>query len=197
MTRPGAIILTPRLPWPLDDGGRIASWQSVWAASREYQTTLVSLVHAGEERVPLAPVFEEHGIRVIRIAHRPPAPIAAAWTGLFGPWPYTLARYRNPELPGVLRTLVAETRPRFALVNHLHMATYAEDLAGGPIILREHNLEYVWMERYARRLGWTPAGFYARAQARRLHAAEVALCRRSSLVLAIQEAEAAQLRIMA
>jgi glycosyltransferase involved in cell wall biosynthesis len=197
VTRPGALILTPRLPWPLDDGGRIVGWQSVWAAAREYETTLVSLVRAGEERLPLAPVFEEHGVRVIRVAHRPPAAVAAAWAGLFGPWPYTLARYRNPELPGVLRALVAETRPRFALVNHLHMATYAEDLTGVPIVLREHNLEHVWMERYARRLGWTPAGLYARTQIRRLREAETALCRRASLVLAIQEGEASQVRAMA
>jgi glycosyltransferase involved in cell wall biosynthesis len=172
-------------------------WQNLWAASREYETTLVSLIPAGEERLPLAPVFEEHGIRVIRVAHRMPAAIAAAWSGLFGRWPYTLARYRNTEMPGVLRTLVAETRPGFAIVTPLHMATYADDLEGVPMVLRQHNLEHVWMERYAHRLGWTPARLYARAQVRRLRQAETTLCRSASLVLAIQEAEAAQLRAMA
>jgi glycosyltransferase involved in cell wall biosynthesis len=169
----------------------------VWAASREYDTTLVSLVPPGEERLPVPPEFEERGIRVVRVTHRLPAAIPAALDGLFGPWPYTLARYRNSEFSRRLRELVREVRPRFALVNNLHMATYADDLDGVPMILREQNLEHVWMDRYARRLGWTPAGLYARAQAWRLRDAESSLCRRASLVLAIQEEEAAQLRKLA
>jgi glycosyltransferase involved in cell wall biosynthesis len=197
MSRGRALILTPRLPWPLDDGGLIVSWQSVWAASRDYETTLVSLVAPGEEQLPLPRSFEERGVRVVRIAHRPPGVVPAAWEGLFGRWPYTLARYRNPELPGALRRLVAELRPTFALVNHLHMATYIDDLGGTPVVLREHNLEHVWMRRYARRLGLTPAGLYARAQAKRLYQAEAALCRRAALVLAIQPEEGAQLWALA
>jgi glycosyltransferase involved in cell wall biosynthesis len=190
-------VLTPRLPWPLDDGGLIVAWQSVWAASRAYETTLVSLVSPGEEAGSLPPVFEEHGVRVIRVAHRPPGTLAASWEGLFGAWPYTLARYRNPELPGVLRALVAETRPTIAIVNHLHMATYTEDLAGTPVVLRQHNLEHVWMKRYAERAGWTPAGLYARTQVQRLRETETRLSRAASLVLAIQPGEAEQLREMA
>jgi len=197
VSRLAVLVLTPLLPWPLDDGGRIAAWQSVWAASRAYEPTLVSLVPAGEEATPLPPVFERYGVCVIRVPHQPPGTLTAAWEGLFGRWPYTLARYRNPELPGVLRDLVAGTRPRFAIVNHLHMATYMEDLGDVPVVLREHNLEYVWMKRYAQRLGLMPAGIYARTQIHRLREAEVELSRKASLVLAIQPGEAAELSRMA
>jgi len=197
VSRPPVLVLTPRLPWPLDDGGRIAAWQCVWAASRAYEPTLVSLVSPGEDVAPLPPVFGRHGVRVIRVPHRPPGNLAAAWEGLLGRWPYTLARYRNPELPGVLRGLVAETHPRLAIVNHLHMATYIEDLGDVPVVLREHNLEHVWMKRYAQRLGWMPAGIYARTQVKRLREAEAALARKASLVLAIQPGEAAELSRMA
>lgn len=197
MSRPSALVLTPRLPWPLDDGGRIVGWQSVWAASRAYETTLVSLVPPGDETLPLPSVFGENGIQVVRVPHRPPDRLAAVWEGLFGRWPYTLARYRNPDLPGVLRARIAERRPALVIVNHLHMATYTEDLDGVPVVLREHNLEYVWMQRYARRLGFTPAGFYARAQVKRLRKAERDLVRRASLVLAIQPEESDELRALA
>ncbi len=197
MSRPAALILTPRLPWPLDDGGRIAAWQTVRAASRAYETTLVSLVPPGEEASPVPTVFEEHGVRVIRVPHRPVSGFKAAWRGVFGPLPYTLERYRNAELPGILRALVAETRPSFAMLHHLHMATYAGDLEGIPLIFRQHNLEHAWMSRYAQRLGWTPAGIYARTQVRRLREAEAALSRKAALVLAVQEHEAAELRKLA
>jgi glycosyltransferase involved in cell wall biosynthesis len=197
VSRPTALILTPRLPWPLDDGGLIAAWQTVRAASRVYETTVVSLVPAGEGASPLPSVFEEHGVRVIRVPHRPVSGFKAAWRGVFGPLPYTLERYRNAELPGILRSLVAGIRPSFAMIHHLHMATYADDLDGVPLILRQHNLEHAWMKRYAQRLGLTPAGLYARTQVRRLRDAEAALSRKASLVLAVQEQEAAELRALA
>ncbi len=172
-------------------------WQNVRAASWEYETTLVSLVPTGDEGSPLPRVFEEHGIRVIRVAHLAPTGFKPAWDGLFGPLPYTLARYRNSELPGVLRSLVAETQPRFAMVTPLHMATYTDEFQGVPVVLREHNLEHAWMSRYARRLGPTPAGIYARMQVKRVREAEATLSRRASLVLAVQPAEAAQLASLA
>jgi glycosyltransferase involved in cell wall biosynthesis len=197
VSRSSAIVLTPRLPWPPDDGGLIVAWQSVLAATRAYRTTLVSLVPPGEEVVPLPPVFESHGIRVVRVAHRPPAPLRAAWDGLFGRWPYTLARYRNAELPGVLRALVAELNPSLTIVNHLHMGTYIEDMGDVPVVLRAHNLEHALMKRYADRLGWMPAGLYARGQIGRLRRAETEIARKAALVLAIQSGEAAALRALA
>lgn len=197
MSRSTALVLTPRLPWPLDDGGRIVAWQSIRAASQVYETALVSLVPEGEESAPLPDRFAAHGIRVVRVSHRFPPRLATAWGGLFGRWPYTLARYRNPELPGILRRLVAELRPRFAIVNHLHMATYIEDLAGTPVVFREHNLEYLWMKRYAERLGLRPAGLYARTQVGRLKAAESSLVKQTALALALQEDEAKELRALA
>jgi glycosyltransferase involved in cell wall biosynthesis len=173
------------------------AWQSLLAASRAYRTTLVSLVPPGEETAPLPPVFESHGIRVVRVAHQPPPLLRAAWDGLFGRWPYTLTRYRNAELPGVLRALAAELKPALAIVNHLHLGTYLEDLGDVPVVLRAHNLEHALMRRYADRLGWRPAGLYARAQVGRLRRAETEIARRAALVLAIQSGEAAELHALA
>jgi glycosyltransferase involved in cell wall biosynthesis len=131
------------------------------------------------------------------VAHQPPTTFRAAWDGLLGRRPFTLARYRNAKLPGVLRALVAEMGLGLAIVNHLHMATYIEDLGGTPVVFRQHNLEHVWMRRYAQRAGWMPAGLYARTQIERLRRAEAELARRAALVLAIQAGEAAELREMA
>lgn len=197
MSRPTALVLMPRLPWPLDDGGRVALWQVLWSAAREYETVLLSMVPEGTESAPLPPAIVELGVEVVRVPHRPPAQIVAAWQGIAGPWPYTLARVRNRRFSAALRTLVRERRPAFALVNHLHLATYADDLGGVPMVLREQNLEYLWMARYARERGATPRGWYARVQVGRLRAAEAALCGRARLVLAIQDQEAEHLRRLA
>lgn len=192
-----ALVVTPRLPWPLDDGGRIALWQTVHAASREYETRLVSLVPAGEESHPLPREIEALGVDTVRVPHRPPPLPSSAWRGLVGRWPYSLARYRNRALSKVLAASIRDWKPAFALVNHLHLATYVDDLAPVPMVLREHNVEYVWMSRFASHHAGEPRGWYAAIQARRLRGAEAELCRASALVLAIQDEEREILRRLA
>jgi glycosyltransferase involved in cell wall biosynthesis len=192
-----ALIVTPRMPWPLDDGGRIAAWQTVWSSSRAYETTLVSLVSEGEDSGPVPPALTELGVEVIRVPHRPPSTIPSAVSGLAGRWPYTLARYRNPRLAQRLSRFVREKRPAFALVNHLHLATYFDSLAPTPIVLRQHNVEHVWMTRFAEARRGTPTGWYASIQARRLRLAEARLCREAALVLSIQDLETKILRRLA
>jgi glycosyltransferase involved in cell wall biosynthesis len=197
MTRPAAIVLTPRLPWPLDDGGRIAAFQTLWAAAQTHDVTLITFVPAGTEGEPPPRELRAMSVEVVPVPHRPPAVAAAAVSGLVGRWPFTLARYRRPEFARVLRKRVAMIRPAYALVNHLHMAPYIDELDGVPMVLRQHNVEHVWMERVARDLGMSPAGVYAGIQASRLRKAEAKLCHDAALTLAIQDEETKALRALA
>jgi glycosyltransferase involved in cell wall biosynthesis len=136
-------------------------------------------------------------VTVARVPHHPPSfPVAAA-RGLFGRWPYTLTRYQSTAFASVLRERVAVLTPAFVLASPLHMAPYVESLEGTPMVLRQHNVEYLWMERYARERGIRPAGIYARTQVARIKRAEAALCRASALTLAIQDGEAETLRALA
>src|SRR5262249_21640693 len=93
--------------------------------------------------------------------------------------------------------LVAERRPAFVLVNHLHLYPAVADLTRVPFVLREHNVEFSWMTRYAENQGLTPQGIFARLQALRLRAVEAEACRKAGLVLAIQPHEADLLRRLA
>ena len=197
MSRPHALVLTTRLPWPLDDGGHIGNYQTVWSVSREYDTTLLSFVPPSEVAAPVPAGLADLGIRVVRVAHRPPAMPVAALQGLFGRWPYTLARYRSAEFDATLRRLVAEARPAFAFINALHLTTYLDALGGVPAVLRAHNLEHLWLARYADRLANPLARAYARDQARRIERTEAERCARCQLVLAIRDEEAAVLRALA
>jgi glycosyltransferase involved in cell wall biosynthesis len=185
------------MPWPLDDGGRIGLWQSVWSCAREWDVTLVSMVTPGEERLPVPPAPQELGIEVIRVPHRPPPTPVAALQGVFGRWPYTLARYRSPALDRELRRLVSERVPQFVWLNHLHVATGLDAIRGTAVVLREHNVEYVWLERYAAEVRSLPIRTYAVDQARRMRGVEARLCAGSDLVLATQDIERDQLRQLA
>ena len=197
MNRRNAIVLTPRLPWPLDDGGRIAAFQTVWAAAQTHDVTLITFVPPGREHDAPPAELRSLGVEVVAVPHRPPALPAAAITGLVGRWPFTLARYRRPEFTRVLRERVAMLHPAYALVNHLHMASYHDVLDGVPMVLRQHNVEHVWMARVAQDLGMSPAGVYAGIQASKLRRTEADLCRDAALTLAIQEQETMALRALA
>ncbi len=197
MARRAAIVLTPRLPWPLDDGGRIAAWQTVWAAAQAYDVTLLTFVPPGTERDPIPAPLSELGVTVGRVAHHPPPRPVAAAAGLFGRWPYTLSRYRSAEFAAMLRERAAMLTPAYVLANNLHMASYVESIPGTPMVLRQQNVEHLWMARFARERGATPAGLYARFQAGRLKRAEASLVRSAALTLAIQDNEATLLRALA
>lgn len=196
MSRRVALFVTPRLPWPQDDGGRIVMWQSIEAAALEYDVALATLCAPEEAGAPDPPEARALGLRVVRVPHRPPATPVAAWRGLVGRWPYTLARFRSTALDRAVGALVAQTRPAWAMAQNLHTATVVDALGDTPMILREQNVEHVWMARYAASLGVGPAALYARLQAVRLRRAEVALVGRAALTLAIQDGERDALRAL-
>jgi glycosyltransferase involved in cell wall biosynthesis len=197
MPRSAALVLTPRFPWPLDDGGRIVLWQSVVATARSHDVSLISFVEPAERERDVPDAVAAACARVVRVPHRPPPLPIAAWRGLVGEWPYTLERYRDPAFARAVGDEVDRVVPRFAIVNNLHLAPYHLALRGVPFVLREQNVEHRWMERYAQSRRATPEGLYAHFQARRLRAAERELCEQAALVLAIQEVEADALRALA
>jgi glycosyltransferase involved in cell wall biosynthesis len=83
------------------------------------------------------------------------------------------------------------------IANGLHAATYWSDLGGTPLVYRAHNLETLWMERYAQSLPPGPRRLYAAHQAHRLRRVEAAVASQAALVLAISERESEALRSMA
>jgi glycosyltransferase involved in cell wall biosynthesis len=195
VTRPTALVITGRPPWPLDDGGIIGLWQFTWSVARANDTTLLTLHRPGADPGDPPEALRELGLRVVRVPHAPPWMPLAALRGWLGPWPYTLARYRNAAFDRAMRKAVRTSQPRFALLNHLHMATYADALEGTALVLRQHNVESVFLARLAETLRW-PARAYATAQVSKMRIVEGRLCERMDLVLAIHDGEAAAIRAL-
>lgn len=68
--------------------------------------------------------------------------------------PYNMWKYRTEEFKEQLIDIVARERPDFIVCEHLHTAQYGRVLKKSypdiPIILREHNVEYIILRRMAR-----------------------------------------------
>ena len=190
-------MLAPRAPWPQDDGGRVVLWQDLLAVAGRFETRLIVLC-TGPGAPPAVPAeLLRLGVEVSFVEHRMPSTPVALVQGALGRWPYTLARYHSQAFERALRAIVASWRPDLVFIHHLHMATYVNALDGCVKVLREHNLEHLWMRRYAR-AGHNPAvAAYASFQAHRLRRTEAELCARMDLILAIQDDEAAAIRAFA
>ena len=193
MSRPAALVLTPRTPWPLDDGGRVGLWQTVWAVAQGYDTTLVTLVPERGDVPEPPPELAALGVNVVRVPYTPPPLPLALVRGALGRWPFTLARYRSDSVARTIREVVARVKPQLAFVNHLHLATYTPDLRPATVVLRQHNVESSWLARYAASRLDPLTRAYATVQARRMRRAEGELCEAADLVLAIHDDEAALL----
>jgi len=194
--RPRALALMSRVPWPLDDGGRVALYQDAVSLSRCADVVILALAPPEEAGSAPPPALTRLGIRLVRIAHRPPSSARAVADGLIGLWPHTLARFRNADLDQTVRREVLEFEPELAYFSSLHMATYADALAGLPLVLREQNLEHLWLRRLAPTFANPLARAYTSYQAARMRRAEARLCERMDLVLAIHDGEAARLRAL-
>jgi glycosyltransferase involved in cell wall biosynthesis len=195
MTRGRAIVVTGRMPWPLDDGGRVDLWQSVKACSRRWDLTLLTLVDPGAETAPLPDALA--GFEVVRISHRRPSAPLSGLRSLFGPWPYPVVRARSRALERRLAELVTSRRPDVVWLNQIHTATSLESLGKVPVVLRQQNLEHRFLERYAASLRSPLARAYATQQARRMRDVEARVCSRCDLVLAVHDLERDALRQLA
>jgi glycosyltransferase involved in cell wall biosynthesis len=181
----------------VDDGGRVVIRQDVAALATRFETRLLVLERPGEPRAAIPDEYERWGVDVAYAEHRFPVAPVALLAGALGRWPYTLARYQSRAFADAVRTHVHHWRPDLAFLNNLHLAPYASAVGNSVRVLRQQNLEQLWLARYADSVRNPAVKAYAAFQARRMRDAEARLCGEMDLVLAMHEDEARAMRAFA
>ncbi len=176
-------FLAPRLPWPLDTGGKIRTFHILAGLARHHRVTLLSfegeeVASGGLERMRRLGVRCELFPRPGRIGRA--LQVAA---GLAGPLPYNLVKYQSPRLLDRLKFLGTKGLVQMVHCDHLHMAPYGP-ASGLPFVVDEHNVETVIWRRFARDIAEPMArrALFAQ-QAFHLGRSEKNLCRAADLVL--------------
>lgn len=134
------LLLTPRLPWPPIDGGRIAM-------SRLAR----SLANAGAEVEILSLNPRKHHGDV----HASPLPLQAvdidtsrlAWRR---DAPFLVARFVSQELRDALRATLQRFQPDLVQIESPFLLPYAQDIHGARVALRSLNVEFRIWEGLAR-----------------------------------------------
>lgn len=145
--------LCPKVPWPPDDGGRVAMRVlalSLLGAGAEVRTlSLNPLKH----RTDVSTLLEEaRPLHVEAIDADTSVTAAGALRSLLAGTSYNVERFRSPALEARLREIAAEWRPDVVLLESLYMVPSLPALrraTGAPAVLRSVNVEHEIWDRLA------------------------------------------------
>ncbi len=132
------LILTPRLPWPPLDGGRVAMPRLAQSlANNGAEVEVLSLNPRKHRGVPQGPV----PIRAVNInTSRVVAPLLRA---IFSSVPFIVARFYSHKFQRAVDEALRRFRPDIVQIESPFLLPYAP--AGVPVVLRSLNVEFrIW-----------------------------------------------------
>jgi glycosyltransferase involved in cell wall biosynthesis len=143
--------ITNRIPYPLNDGGNIATYNVTKYLNRfGHRVILASLNTKKHDQDPsvlssIAKVYTTN----IDTTLRPLGLIK----GLFTKIPYNIKRFISPEFKILLEKIITENNPQIIHLEGIYLSIYADTIkkiSSSPLVLRSHNVEYEIWERNAR-----------------------------------------------
>lgn len=146
--------LLPRLPAPPVDGGAIGVYYPMKHLSKMgHELVTIAMV---SNRHPQDPELYRRYTELYTVDGNFPEPDAwSAFRNLFSRKPYNLAlRFAKPEFHKLIRKVAVEVpKPDVIQIDWIYMAEYLKTLRkaypGVPVVLRQHNAEYVIFRRLA------------------------------------------------
>lgn len=188
--------LTPQLPYPPDNGGRVGIYNILKQLSRRHTMTLVSFVTAESE--PSVAALRPYCDQISVIRHNTATSRSGVLKHLFSSTPYTMAKFFSPRMAAEVRAITHSGAVDLVHVDHLHMAGYIDQIPPGlPIVLREHNIESAILRRFAEHASNPAIRWYAGLQARRLKRYEAAIAPLFDRCVTVTDVDANVLRQMA
>jgi polysaccharide biosynthesis protein PslH len=196
LVSPGTVkilFLTPRFPYPLDQGTNLRNFRLIQSAALEHEVHLLSFLDR-----PIRPTDQEPVEALCRRVEVRPAPthgtVRRLATTLGSPLPDMAYRRWSPRFARTLRRLLDEERPDLVEVEGIEMARYLPICRGRRRVFSEHNVESL-LQRRAYEVDrlqpprW-PLAAYSVIQARKLARFERAACRLADRVLTVSSADA-------
>ena len=142
--------ITNRLPWPLNDGGNIATWQlSKALIDRGHRICLASLNTRKHFQNPkdIPGLAEIHTVDIDTTVTR-----SGLVRGLFSSFPYNVKRFWSDDFAALLEKLVRDNDFDLVQLEGSYLSQYIPVLrkAGAKkIVLRSHNVEHQIWDRLA------------------------------------------------
>src|SRR5262245_53968509 len=187
--------------WPSTTGGRVRSLQIVSELSRRHRVTLVTTHGPGDDPEGLARRLS-HCQRVVSLPYVVPkrgsaafpAAVARSW---FSHYPVDLWKWQVPAVRDEVRALTADGSIDVCVADFLFAAVNVPLGGPTPVVLFEHNVEYLIWQRLAalETSPWRRALF--ELEWRKLRACEAEACRLANLTIAVSEDDRRRLQDIA
>jgi len=151
MSAPLRILqITNRIPFPLNDGGNIASYNVTYHLYKAgHEVTLASL---NTKKHFQDPSVLENIADVYACDIDTTVTLAGMLRGLFSTLPYNVKRFKSLRFEEMLRDILQKNEFDIIQVEGSYMALYVHVLrkySKAPVILRSHNIEHEIWERLA------------------------------------------------
>ena len=191
------LFLTETIPFPLDSGGRIKTFNTLRILSSGHDVHCHALVRDPRHlrfESDLAPHCKELSLHLVpRSYPREAAALAASQvTGI----PFVVGRHFHRAVQARLDVACRAHRFDAVYCDHLSMLEYGRRLKL-PIILDAHNVEFEIIRRHAGTLGWSPLRALAELEWRRLERYERRWYPGCALIFAVSEVDGRSIRGLA
>lgn len=200
MGRPKLLFLAHLLPWPLEGGGQIKSYNTLQGLAETYDIHLISFVRRREEADNIAHLQTlcRGGMKTILLPRTKFSNAVVAVSTLLTRQSFLIKRDESTEMRRVIAKTLAEEDYFLLWVDHLQMAQFVPvDTGRTHIVLDEHNIEFRIPKRIADTSENPLARWYAQTEWPRLRRFERQAVLRSDITLAVSEEDAEGLRGLA
>jgi len=180
------LFVAPRVPYPLDTGGKIRTFNLLKQAAKGHRVTLLSFAFGGEH-LDHRDAFEELGVDVVTVPGRDAITAKAALSALVRGLPLSVAKYRSRAMAQAIVRAV-RTRPiDLAYFDHIHMGQYIGLVPGIPAVVDEHNVECLILKRLARNERHLLRRLLIRAEAAKMARLEKRVCAKAFRTLFVSD----------
>ncbi len=189
------LFLALEPPYPLNDGGRIRTYNILKQVGRQHETTLLTFADPtrdAQRLEALRPLCAD--VLSVPPPSPPPRTLPRKAIGLFQRRPISLARYRSHAMARLLRFLARSRRYDVVHVDQIYLAQYAPDLSPLPAVLTHHNVEAEIQQRQLQARSPSLRRLLDTLEYRRWRRYEVAISRRFAALACVSERDAAYFR---
>ena len=183
------LFLTETIPFPLDSGGRIKTYNTLRMLSREHEVHCHALVR-DERHLRFKQDLEGVCARVVLhpIRRTTLTELKAGLSSLASGIPFVVRRHFHEPVLDQLRKASQADHFDGVYCDHLSMIEYGRRL-DLPIVLDAHNVEFEIIRRYSGTLGWSPVRLLAELEWRRLEHYERRFYPTCRLIFAVSDVD--------
>lgn len=194
------LIVTTKSPYPLFEGRALRTYNLIKQAAREHEIHLLSFVQTQEDLDGI-----EHMRSICKVVEYEKLYfgdaklqiLQDAASELFSRAPLPVVKYRTASMRAKLQRLMKAHQYDLVHLDMLHLADYQEVCGDVPVVLVEHNVEHVILQRRADNETRPLHRAYLRYQAAKLKSYEAYACRRAHHVVSVSDLDTEQLRKLA